>query len=99
MRQGGRFGRRRIAVGAAGAAASGLFAASAWGEEPYGHAESGQIGFQAPVTDLARYLQWFHNDILVPVTFVISLFVAGAAHLRRLALPREGESDAVAHHP
>ena len=41
----------------------------------YGHAEPGQIGFQAPVTDLARYLQWFHNDILVPLITVISLFV------------------------
>ena len=74
MRQGGRFGRR-IAIEASSVAASALFAVSAWAEEPYGHAESGQIGFQAPVTDLARYLQWFHNDILVPVTVVISLFV------------------------
>jgi len=41
----------------------------------YGHAEPGQIGFQAPVTDLARYLQWFHNDILMPLITVISLFV------------------------
>jgi len=77
MRQGGRFGRRRIAIGAASAAASALSAAAAWGEEPYGHAEPGQIGFQAPVTDLARYLQWFHNDILVPVIVAISLFVLG----------------------
>jgi len=43
--------------------------------DSYGHAEPGQIGFQAPVTDLARYLQWFHNDILVPLIVVISLFV------------------------
>ena len=41
----------------------------------YGHAEPGEIGFQKPVTDLARYLQWFHNDILMPVIIVISLFV------------------------
>ena len=75
MRQGGRFGRRRIAIGAASAAASALSAAAAWGQEPYGHAEPGQIGFQAPVTDLARYLQWFHNDILLPVIVAICLFV------------------------
>jgi cytochrome c oxidase subunit 2 len=75
MRQGGWLGRRRIAIGAASTAASAMFAATASGEEPYGHAEAGQIGFQAPVTDLARYLQWFHNDILVPVTVLISLFV------------------------
>ena len=41
----------------------------------FGHAEPGQIGFQEPVTDLARYLQWFHNDILLPLIIVISLFV------------------------
>jgi len=75
MKQGGRFAQRRIAIWAASAAASALSAAAAWGDEPYGHAEPGQIGFQAPVTDLARYLQWFHNDILVPVTVAISLFV------------------------
>ena len=27
------------------------------------------------MTDLARYLQWFHNDILLPIIIVISLFV------------------------
>lgn len=60
----------------AGSALVGLFAASAAWADSYGHAEPGQIGFQEPVTDLARYLQWFHNDILLPVTVVISLFVA-----------------------
>src|SRR5271163_3660819 len=43
----------------------------------YGHAVPGQIGFQLPVTDLARYLQWFHNDILMPIITIISLFVLG----------------------
>jgi len=75
MRQGGRAARLRIAIWAAGAAASALSAAVAWADEPYGHPDPGQIGFQAPVTDLARYLQWFHNDILVPVIVAISLFV------------------------
>ena len=33
------------------------------------------MGFQPPVTDLARYIQWFHNDILMPMIVGISLFV------------------------
>ena len=74
MRHAGRVARRGIAFGAAGAAASALLAATAW-PQAYGHAEPGQIGFQAPVTDLARYQQWFHNGILVPVIVGISLFV------------------------
>ena len=41
----------------------------------YGYPVPGQIGFQLPVTDVARYIQWFHNDILLPVTLAISLFV------------------------
>jgi cytochrome c oxidase subunit 2 len=45
------------------------------GAATYGYAEPGQIGFQLPVTDLASYLQWFHNDILMPIIVVISLFV------------------------
>jgi len=59
----------------AGSAFVGLFAASAAWADSYGHSEPGQIGFQEPVTDLARYLQWFHNSILVPVIILISLFV------------------------
>ena len=41
----------------------------------YGKPEPGQIGFQLPVTELASYLQWFHNDILMPIIVAISLFV------------------------
>jgi cytochrome c oxidase subunit 2 len=41
----------------------------------YGHAVPGQIGFQPGVTDIARYIHWFHNDILMPVITLISLFV------------------------
>jgi len=33
------------------------------------------MGFQQPVTDLARYLQWFHNSILLPLIVLICLFV------------------------
>jgi cytochrome c oxidase subunit 2 len=54
-----------------------LFSASAASAEAYGYAEPGQIGFQQPVTDLARYLQWFHNSILLPLIVLISLFVLG----------------------
>ena len=42
---------------------------------PAGHSESGQIGFQAPVTEVARDIQFFHNDILMPIITIISLFV------------------------
>ncbi len=61
-------------------ASAGLMVCSAFGAsiaraQSYGHAEPNQIGFQAPVTDLARYLQWFHNDILLPVIVVITIFV------------------------
>ena len=60
-----------------GSALGGLFSASAASAEAYGYAEPGQIGFQQPVTDLARYLQWFHNSILLPLIVLISLFVLG----------------------
>ena len=60
-------------IGLAGIAAGLASAASA--EDTYGYAVPGQISFQKPVTDLARYLQWFHNDLLMPIIIVISLFV------------------------
>ena len=62
-----------IALALAAGAAVAALATSAHAE--YGYATPGQIGFQSPVTELARYLQWFHNDVLVPLIFVISLFV------------------------
>ena len=76
MRQGGRAARIRAAVWAVGAAASALSAGIARAAT-YGRPEEGQIGFQLPVTDIARDIQWFHNDILLPITVVISLFVLG----------------------
>ncbi len=54
------------ALGVAGASAS----------EP-GYAVPHQIGFQTPVTEVDRYLVWFHNDILMPIITIISLFVLG----------------------
>ena len=61
----------------------------------YGYATPGEIGFQSPVTDLARYLQWFHNDILLPIIIAHFAVRARAAGLCRLALQREGEPDSV----
>ena len=84
---------------AASAAASALSAAAAWGEEVYGHAVPGQIGFQPPVTDLARYLQWFHNDILMPIIVGISLFVLALLIYVVWRFSEKRQSDAVAHHP
>ena len=76
MRQGGRVARIRAAVWAVGAAASALSGGIA-PAATYGYAEPGQIGFQLPVTDIARYIHWLHDDILLPLTVVISLFVLG----------------------
>ncbi len=55
-------------------AALGVTAAKA--AEP-GYAVPHQIGFQTPVTEVADYLVWFHNDILMPIITIISLFVLG----------------------
>ena len=64
------FGRALGALGIAGWASAGSAAAAT-----YGYAEPGQIGFQLPATELASYLQWFHNGILLPIIIAISLFV------------------------
>jgi cytochrome c oxidase subunit II len=40
-----------------------------------GYAEPGQIGFQKGVTDVAREIHWFHDDLLMPIITLISLFV------------------------
>ena len=42
-----------------------------------GYAEPGQIGMEPAVTPIAEYMHWFHNDLLLPIVVVISLFVAG----------------------
>ena len=41
-----------------------------------GYAVPGQVGFEEAVTPVAREIHWFHNDILLPIIVVISLFVA-----------------------
>ena len=58
---------------AAGLAAA-LSATAASAAEP-GYAVPHQIGFQQPVTEVDRYLVWFHNGVLMPIITVISLFV------------------------
>jgi cytochrome c oxidase subunit 2 len=37
----------------------------------------GSLGLQPQVTDLGRGAKWFHNDLLLPIITVISLFVLG----------------------
>ncbi|MGO9133278.1 MAG: cytochrome c oxidase subunit II [Methylovirgula sp.] len=40
-----------------------------------GHADSGEIGLQTPVTPIAHEINFFYNDILTPIIIFISLFV------------------------
>jgi cytochrome c oxidase subunit 2 len=54
-----------LAIGMAGAARA----------AEYGHPVPGQMGFQLAATDIASYIHWFHDDILMPVITVISVFV------------------------
>ncbi len=42
-----------------------------------GHAVPNQIGLQEPVTEVDRYLVWFHNGVLMPVITLITLVVLG----------------------
>jgi cytochrome c oxidase subunit 2 len=65
------WGRDRLGLAAAALARQ---SAAAWAAEP-GHAVPDQIGFQEPVTEVSRYIVWFHNDILMPIITLISLFV------------------------
>ena len=61
-------------VAALSVSASLFFASRAFAD---GYAEPGQIGMEPAVTPIADYMHWFHNDLLLPVITVISLFVAG----------------------
>jgi len=42
----------------------------------FGHADPGELGLQDPVTPIAREIDFFHNDILLPIIIGVSLFVA-----------------------
>jgi cytochrome c oxidase subunit 2 len=66
---------RRVA-GIVGAVVASGFATTAMANGT-GLAEPGQIGFQEPVTSIARDIQWFHNDLLMPIITLISLLVLG----------------------
>ena len=69
------WGVDRLGLGLAAVVAT-LGVTAARAAEP-GHAVPRQIGFQEPVTEVDRYLVWFHNDILMPIITIISLFVLG----------------------
>lgn len=66
------FGRTVSAGVAAVASLAGV--APALAEEGWAH--PGQIGMEPAVTPIAHYMHWFHNDLLLPIIVVISLFVA-----------------------
>jgi len=70
-------GRINQGIGASLAFGLGLaaFLTGAANANGYGYAKPGQIGFQKPVTEVARDIQFFHNDILMPIITLISLFV------------------------
>ena len=63
---------RTVAAGIASCIGLGLTAAFADGIP-----QPGQIGFQEAVTPIAHEGHFFHNDVLLPIIIVISLFVAG----------------------
>jgi cytochrome c oxidase subunit II len=65
---------RRFAFRISGALAGLMLAGNALAAKA-GHPVPGQIGFQLPVTPIADELQWFHNDILMPIITAISVFV------------------------
>lgn len=67
-----KWGTRIAAVGVAAA----TFAAEALANG-VGRADPGQIGFQVPVTPIAEEIEWFHNDLLMPIITAIVLFVLG----------------------
>jgi cytochrome c oxidase subunit 2 len=73
-----KFGERAMACkggfAAIGAALAGVLASPAWANG-VGLAEPGQIGFQKGVTPIARDIQWFHDDLLMPIITAISLLV------------------------
>jgi hypothetical protein len=61
---------RRLAAGAvAGITALGAGVGSALADQPV----PWQLGMQKPVSDVARYVAWFHNDFLLWIKFSQSL--------------------------
>ncbi len=72
------FGRRAKScwIGALGVALASALAIPALANG-VGLSEPGQIGFQQPVTPIAEEIQWFHNDLLMPIITAIPLLVLG----------------------
>jgi cytochrome c oxidase subunit 2 len=64
-------GRVRLQLAAAALALHGAAANAA----EAGRAVPDQIGMQLPVTEVGRYIVWFHDDLLMPIITLISLFV------------------------
>jgi cytochrome c oxidase subunit 2 len=58
-----------------GAAAASAFWTGVACANGVGRADPGQIGFQEPVTPIAKEIENFHNYLLMPIITVISLFV------------------------
>jgi cytochrome c oxidase subunit II len=54
-----------------------LFATTLASLAAAGHPEAGDIGMQEAVTPIGREIEFFHNWILTPIIFIISLFVLG----------------------
>jgi cytochrome c oxidase subunit 2 len=52
-----------------------LSAAAMADEGVVGAPVPGQLGLQEPATDLMRQLEWLHNDVLLPIITIITLFV------------------------
>jgi cytochrome c oxidase subunit II len=67
---------RRCASWACVALAGMMLAGGALATEP-GRPDPGQIGFQTPVTPIAKEIQHFHDYLLMPIITLISLFVLG----------------------
>ncbi len=69
----GRHSMRRSLVGLSAFIGSALVAPFAMASGPV----PGGLGFQPPVTPIMNEIEFFHNDILMPIITVITLFVLG----------------------
>jgi cytochrome c oxidase subunit II len=64
---------RGLLAAAAAAGGTVLLATAGSAAEP----RPWQLGFQAPATPVQDQIHWFHNDILMPIITLITLFVLG----------------------
>jgi len=68
---------RKLASGAALAAATLMTAGGAFAADLVGQPTPGAIDFQPAASPLKHQVIFFHNFILLPITVAISLFVLG----------------------